>query len=472
MKLIIKLFLISILILQVFSLLRNSASNTSNTSNKSNTSNTSNKSVTSNTSNTSNKSATSNTNLFKAKNSNSNLKKASTFKSKKKGDGDASDSAKPTDTPDTTPSDTALDTTPTDTPPQEQTSLNDNSKNWEKLFGHKDRPVGKCPPKKLKKEVEEEKEEVYVDTNFPKPKPNHWLHNHGFGSVSYFFDYIDEILREKIVGEFKKIWSDAKEIKVKDEEDPYDLKSQLFYLSQQKYGKPGSNDSQEQIMAQFKEIKPSFNEALWKEGLSLPVVREAVLLFGWKRPEYHNWDKLLFDAFDFDGDGRHNVKEFLLMSIEINKRTYLDGKYYQDIIRNYLLPMFAYSDCEGEGLIDSDNIFEAFKDLQRKNVNEFNIYQCQVPFLLNSGYRVTATNDLVLKNSRVMGGKLNKEEFIAGILLGYWDRQVEDSKINDGAEMTKWDTRWTSEKDKDIECEQVLKYANNKAQPKLPKTDN
>jgi Ca2+-binding EF-hand superfamily protein len=354
---------------------------------------------------------------------------------------------------------------------------------WQTIFGVSKRSSDMCPPRPDKETEEDEdekkdkkkKEDEGVDVPYPVPKRNPWDKECGFGPVAYLFDFLDEVLKEKALAEFKKVIEAVKGIKPEKDDDPYKLQAIVFGLSNQANGKPGSSESEEDLIKVMKKLRPNFDEGAWKNGFTMPVITAAIEKFGWKRPNGEDWAQKTFDRFDFDGDGRISPRELILMSIILNKQDFMSGKCtancYQELITSTYEPIFEFLDCDGDGLISAENMWKNFKDIKRSS-NNCDIYACQMPSLLNKGYRTTACNDLILRNYEKVRGLLNHNEFYSGILLGFWDRQVDNSGVKDDNSMTGISDRWSSDYKKDIICNKVLKLVKNKSRPTLPNSQS
>jgi len=198
---------------------------------------------------------------------------------------------------------------------------------------------------------------------------------------------------------------------------------------------------------------------------------QAIKEFKWNtRPNDKNYIRKLVDQFDFDGDGRLNPREFIIMAIVHNKNilgtTCLNC--FNNIIAKKIDPVFQFLDCNNDGKISSEDMWEGLMQLKRPD-ERYNIYDCTIK---GKKYRTNSVNDFFIKNMKNENdGFLTKEDFRAAILLGYWDRHVDTEKIiKDDARLFK-KLRWSDEGDTDIVCQRILSANNPPAINASPKPE-
>ena len=294
-----------------------------------------------------------------------------------------------------------------------------------------------------------------------KKKNNYELKRQGLDLSAYFFDYIDAVLQKPIVDEFIKIWSEATKIAPDDKyKDPYTMEN-LVNSS----GSVVKAVTKEELVRKLAKIIPGINTALWDTYISPAKISNIVKQWNW---DYDNtkadWAKHLVDKYDFDGDGRLNPNEFILAMILNNKKSRNSMKKctncMMNVFENYLDPMFAFIDCDNDGTIVAENIWNSLRVLKRTkvNANSYNMYNCDVE---GSKIRTTAINDFVLKAEASMPGKLNRTEWRYGILLGYWTRQTDrNAVIPDDANNMK-NFRWRDNGNYDVNCQDIKKRVSN-----------
>jgi len=143
--------------------------------------------------------------------------------------------------------------------------------------------------------------------------------------------------------------------------------------------------------------------------------------------------------YDMNYDGRLNPREFILSSLWHNKQT-VGSKlcvHCYDKIGKDLNAMFAYLDCDNNGLLSAEEIWSNIPNVNRKT-NKWNIFA----FGNSQSIRTAAVNDFILKNSKTKDGYLTRAEFRVALLLGFWDRQADATKVFDKDERTLKKLRW------------------------------
>jgi len=100
--------------------------------------------------------------------------------------------------------------------------------------------------------------------------------------------------------------------------------------------------------------------------------------------------------------------------------------------------IFEQLDCSSEGFISAEGIWT---NLLEKFIidHRFNIFFIET----DDNIRTASVNDFILKNWETKEGYINKREFISGILLGYWDRHVLETGIDNSSQTSGKYDRWT-----------------------------
>jgi hypothetical protein len=65
-------------------------------------------------------------------------------------------------------------------------------------------------------------------------------------------------------------------------------------------------------------------------------------------------------------------------------------------------------------------------------------------------------NDFILKNMKTYEGYVNKQEFQLGILLGFWDRQIDSQKVFCDDCQSMKNSRWDIKGNVDKVCLRIL----------------
>lgn len=368
----------------------------------------------------------------------------------------------------------------------------DFTKQWTALFTTLVQPPQLCePPEHLNNEESEDgdssEEERLTSTNTPSPKANKWAKNQGFGDSAYLFDYIDDIFQADLISQFEKMYAAAKAIAPATPptfEDPYTVEKLLYYFSQ---GASGLSDQSEappaslatptaDQLAQMQKYLKNFNPTIWQNSISAAQLYNIVEQWGWRKSSKSKPIKRLLDKFDFDGDGRLNPSEFVLLSIINNSKGWDRSECkqfcYTDTLINKIDPLFAYLDCDVDGFMSAENMWIGYANLKRKDPTKYNMYSCQMPNALNKGYRTNSPGDFILKNSHKADGFVTRHEFRLGILLGYWDRQTDQAKIYTDDSKNLKSFRWADNGLKDIVCESILALVPNPKKRKTPPIAN
>ena len=281
-------------------------------------------------------------------------------------------------------------------------------------------------------EDELDSKQLVIDSvPYPKENPFEQL-NIGLGLSSYFFDFIDPLLQKKISTEFRSIWNLAKNISLpsdKEYQEPYRL--DVFF---------GENSNKRNF---------TFNQTIWENSLTAKHIYSIFKQWNWsvkKHPFYYDPIKCIVNKYDFNGDGRINEREFILMMIYQNKYsidyptekrcTHCMENISKDIIEK-LYTHITDLILNPKG-VTAEHIWNGLKNLNR-GTELYNIYQCDI--------RTNSVNDFVIKSSKNKG-VLSKEEFRTGILLGYWTRQVKDDHIVIDDSFNGKSMRWVGSKDK------------------------
>jgi Ca2+-binding EF-hand superfamily protein len=299
----------------------------------------------------------------------------------------------------------------------------------------------------------------------PKKKINILDRQQGFGPAAYFFDYIDEIFQGDVTKEFQRIYDEVKKLLPDEKEftEPYPLfKLVAAYSPADASAKPA--DPNDQAMIDKLKIiigKDSkiFNENAYKAGITVANIYKACKDFQWNyNPQEVNFAKKIVDTYDFDGDGRLNPREFIIMSIIHNKNILgtTCKNCYNDLISKKIDPIFRFLDCNNDGKINAEDMWTNFENLKKKD-KRYNIYDCTIK---GKKYRTGSMNDFIIKSMKNFDGFLTKEEFRAAILLGYWDRQTDIEKIYPDDTRTFKQLRWGTAGDTDVVCQRIL-AANN-----------
>lgn len=300
----------------------------------------------------------------------------------------------------------------------------------------------------------------------PKRKQNNYMaETEKFDQVVYFFDYLDDVFQKDVSKELAALLEEASKIPEEDPkrfDDPYSAEKLLYYFSNGVEGRDPMRASGPPVNIdpmRIVQYKRDFDVDLWKKSFGAAKISNIIKAFGWGTiPPQPYFFKMLIDKFDFDGNGRLDPKEFIFYAIWENYKNYFQCRKhcFKGVIESKINPLFTFFDCDNDGYISSENLWEGCKYLKRKDPEQYNFYRCEVPKVFNKHYRTHAPNDFVLKNYDIADGFLSREEFRKGILLGYWERQVNAINVVDDDSINRKDDRWDGTGKIDKDCQELL----------------
>jgi hypothetical protein len=331
---------------------------------------------------------------------------------------------------------------------------------WTSLFTSIVRPPQQCnPPDNFIKQgplIDDD-----ADLKIPKKKDNPFAKEQGFGDSAYLWDYLDAVIHDDMMTEIKKMYDDAMAIAKPDEKvfpDPYSLEKLIFYYSQ---GKEDTlNKGEDELLKTVAVYNKNFIADIWKKSVSVPQVYSIFQNWGWYQLPVQDNPRKSVNYFDFNGDGRLSAYEFIIFAIVNNKKVIrketCKTHCFSEISKSKLDPLFAFVDCDGDGWINSENMWLGLQNLKR--AEGWDIYQCALPNSINSQVRTTSMNDFILKNYKKANGYVNLDEWRRGFILGYNDRNVNDSVIYDKDDTkNKKEQRWSTDGKTDLQCEKIKK---------------
>lgn len=274
----------------------------------------------------------------------------------------------------------------------------------------------------------------------------------GFGTSAYLFDFLDETLQRRLVDAFSELWKAAMAIVPKDEkyEDPYALATML--LGQPRRMGEIKKEENVRLLAKLRAINPKFDEGGWMKSLDAFKINALIKQWKWDYPlGTPDPAKYIINKFDLEGDGRLSIKEILIASIITNKRI-LGGKQckhcYEKVVNDLIDPIFHYADCDADGKITAEELWQGLKLIKRDT--KYNFYKCIID---KANFRTSAVNDFFLKAAKTNVGSLTIDEFRIGVLMGYWTRQVSGTSIVVDDALNRKKDRWPG--GKDLQCEEM-----------------
>lgn len=278
----------------------------------------------------------------------------------------------------------------------------------------------------------------------------------GSNEAAYFFDHLDYLFQNKMVAKFKAIYEAALETKFEDSEDIY---SEEILKKKVVQGREFSDE------VGFEKYLAGFDKDAYKKSIRYPQVVKFMKTAKWYHQNLMNFEKVSFDKFDFNGNGRLDISEFILFSILHNMPIYGKGECveehcYDDIFKTLIDPIYNHANCEKSGYITSEDIWETLKKMNRPEgeTHTHSLFSCNFKLDMIKEYRTISVNDFVLISDWDHHGHLNQNQFRAGILLGYWSRQVKKTQILDDDEKNGKRDRWNDAGTMDKMCEQIKKF--------------
>ena len=288
------------------------------------------------------------------------------------------------------------------------------------------------------------------------------------GPVAILGDFLDPLLLEEFIKEAKKILNEVKSIKLDEghSDEPYST-STMFIRKTGKELKSSSNPNgitiseEEQIKAINYDLDPKKAEEKVKtylNGITLGQVSQACSKYNWscgiakKTPLKSNFDK-----YDFDGNGRLDPLEFLLFHVSLNAdkiaKGGCTGSCFNNMMKKFILPMFGYLDCDGNGKITAEQIWDGLKTLKR-NTDKYNLYEyCDVT---TGSFNTNVMTAFTLNSKTVLPTAiLSREDFSRGLLVLFTLRQADKKQLYDDDTINGKKERWANKGEYGEVCRQI-----------------
>jgi hypothetical protein len=262
-----------------------------------------------------------------------------------------------------------------------------------------------------------------------------WIRKWGFGPISYLMDFFDGSFRDDVLEEFKSIHN------VTMHEDPENTPeySDVFDFAGRIANAP--EEKQDALMRDLKKFEKTYDPIVYQLSANAVQIHKSMKNFNWFiDPGMADFAADFVSRYDINHDGRLNPKELVLGSIMFNKAILGSKKCnhcFTHIARK-IGALFTYLDCGETGFINADQMWKALPDM-RRNSSQYNIFG----YGNSENIRTNAINDFILKNEKAKDAYVSKEEFISGILLGIWDRQVSENAIIDDDARNLKKLRWS-----------------------------
>ncbi len=292
-----------------------------------------------------------------------------------------------------------------------------------------------CSKTRLIRRIRHELLSEMNSSNKGKKRPFWWVKQWGYGQTAYLFDFIDPVLQIKAAAEFKLVYKAIQSFPQVDSAypDPYDFKALI--------SKDNINLTKKMIK-RLKLFTQNFDETIYNVSLNAVQIRKAISTFKWTSDLSNpNYPAKFVSKYDMNYDGRLNFRELILGSIYHNQQLVglpepLCSFCYFEIGKT-IDAIFLYLDCDNDGYLSAEEIWSNLPKLSRPT-QQWNLFS----FGIDDNIRTASINDFILKNSHSKDGYISRREFRVGLLLGFWDRQTEPTKIveNDSRNLKK--LRW------------------------------
>jgi len=262
-----------------------------------------------------------------------------------------------------------------------------------------------------------------------------WLKKWGFGPVAYLMDFWDPLFRAEVLAEFKAIHNATMH------EDPENTPnySDVFDFTGRIATAPP--ERQDALMRDLKKFEKTYDPIIFKLSANSVQVMKSIKAFKWFiDPGMADYAADFVTKYDINHDGRLNPKELILGSIMYNKGVLGSKKcnHCYSAVARRIGALFSYLDCGETGFISADQMWKGLPELRRPT-SQFNIFG----YGNSENIRTNAINDFILKNEKAKDAFVSKEEFVAGILLSIWDRQVTETSIIDDDSRNLKKLRWS-----------------------------
>lgn len=302
---------------------------------------------------------------------------------------------------------------------------------WANLFTAPRTTV--CSKTKIKQRIKRKLQEGKPGDKKNKKNKFWWVKQWGYGPAAYLFDFLDPVLKQPVIEEFKAMHKDllALPSEAADFTDPYDFKKLV--------SQDNSNLSKS-MLRRIQLFTKNYDSSVYDVSANIVQLRAAVTKWKWAvNPGDTSFYQRFINKYDMNYDGRLNPREFILGSIYNNPQTVgssLCERCFFDVGKT-IDAIFLYVDCNNDGLLTAEELWKNLSGMKR-NTQKWNIFS----FGNDQNIRTAAVNDFILKNMKVKNGKLTRNEFRSGILLGIWDRQTEKTEIISDDSRNMKNLRW------------------------------
>jgi Ca2+-binding EF-hand superfamily protein len=332
---------------------------------------------------------------------------------------------------------------------------------WQTLFGTAERNKETCdkdiPPPRVATITSDPQNDADRAAGLPFSKPDPYeftYHPNEPKYIEYLYDYLDPVLKEPILNDFRKIYKEALELQGEgDIDDQYTLDKMIYVKS---HGTETEENLSkltdiEQKIKRAKDFFPNTKFDNYEKEISVPRIKNITKKWYWNVPAGKESAKKIVDKYDYNGNGRLDAYEFLQFSIINAIGQQLPGALnnYSEIFLDKIDAIFHYFDCNDDLTVGAETMWNGFMKLQRHS-DTFDIYKC------HNNLRTSATNAFILRFGK-NNAQLTLEDFRLGVLIGYLKRHVSADAVKDET-LDGIDKRWAKDGMEDLECEKFKKF--------------
>ncbi len=295
------------------------------------------------------------------------------------------------------------------------------AKLWEQLFNGKHGQA--CKAEEIKKNAVQKLLnsgkvpglESKATAKKPEGADNSWVKQWGYGPSAYLLDFFDILFQKDAVKAFTDVHSELKKLNntdTDDFEDPFALEKLVSKKNLKKIGLKG--------------VTKNYDKATYMISINTVQLNDAMPKWKWFiTPKEEDFAENFVSHYDFDGDGRLNVRELIIGVIWHNKKIVgvEECKYCFQDLTNKMDAIFAFIDCNNDGLLSAEELWRSLPSLKRGS-KKYDIFKIKN----SDNIRTNAINDFVIKNSGDKG-QITKEQFRTGLMLGLWDRQTSKKAV-------------------------------------------
>lgn len=281
-----------------------------------------------------------------------------------------------------------------------------------------------------------------------------WVKKWGYGDSAYFFDYLTPLILNDFLYECNEIYTDLLKINSNKDGgylDPFDY---MNFIT------PDMSDAQKNsILQDFHKINKNYKPEIFNISVNAVQIHKSMRVWKWIFDSNRDYSKDFVIKYDANGDGRINPRELILGAIDSNRFIIASNKKSSHLFERTvpkLNAIFYYCDCNSDGFITAKELWDNIPSMLRGS-NNYNIFNLGS----NNGLRTASINDFILKAMDKVDGAVTLNEFVTNILLGFWNRQLQETQILYDTSRSLIDLRWDSTDSIDLLAQNIIQIAAN-----------